>query len=65
MSYINNEILNTYYEDIKNRKSMIYCPWEREKNRKERGKYQYEQMLNRYNEECGECIVISPAKKVN
>jgi hypothetical protein len=51
-----------YYCD---RNIPIYRPWDRERRRKERGNYYYEQMLSKYDEECGECVVIQPAKEVN
>lgn len=38
----------------------IYRKWDREKRRKERGNYEYEQMLKRYDIECGDCIIINP-----
>ena len=34
---------------------------ERESNRRRRGDYEMERMSARYNEECGECVVIKPA----
>ena len=54
----NNETAYTYI------KGAIYRKWEREMRRIERGNHHYEQMLKRYDEECGECMVINPAKDV-
>ena len=62
MSYIDNSALEVFTEDIRNKNSMIYRKWDREKKRIERGNNHYENMLARYNDECGECIVINPAK---
>lgn len=61
---VDNSVLEVFAEDIKDKQSMIYRHWNREKRRKERGNHEHENMLKRYDEECGECIVIKPAKGV-
>jgi len=46
-------------------KGALYSKYDRERRRKERGNYHYEQMLKRYDVECGECVTVSPAKEVS
>ena len=54
----NKETAYTYIKGAINNK------YDRERRRNERGSYQYEQMVKRYDEECGECVVIQQSKGV-
>lgn len=42
-------------------KSKYELRMEREAHRRERGKWEMERMIARYNSECGECKIIRPA----